>query len=175
MTALIDDLRFQPDTSEQFEEAFKNLAFNLGFIGHRPEVEYNKGPDNLWRIGQMQFLVIECKNGATVDRISKHYCDQLSGSMHWFEQEYGTGCSATPVIIHPVNIFKRECSPHPDTRVITSEKLEELRIALTNFSTMLSSPDNFAITERITEALRHFNFTPSTFIRKYTVGYQIEE
>ncbi len=152
MNALLDDIIFQPDTSDKFEAAIKELAFYIGFVGHRPEAEYKKGPDDLWRLSQSQFLVIECKNGAATDTISKHYCDQLSGSMNWFDQEYGADCFATPIIIHPVNMFSRESSPHRDARIITREKLEQLRNALRDFATMIATPSTFGNVDKVVEA-----------------------
>ncbi|WP_103908305.1 DEAD/DEAH box helicase, partial [Dehalococcoides mccartyi] len=134
MHAIIEDLVFLPETSEKFEEALNNVALSLGFIGQRPDAEYHKGPDNLWQINSEKFLVIECKNGSTDDEIIKRYCDQLSGHMNWFEEEYRSNAIATPIIIHPVNVFSKDCSPHPKTRVLNQGKLSELRCALEAFS-----------------------------------------
>jgi hypothetical protein len=174
INALLDELAFRPDISEKFEEAMKRLAVYIGFIGQRPEAEFKKGPDVLWRLGKLQCLVIECKNGATADTISKHYCDQLGGSINWFEQEYGSDCSATPIIIHPVSVFSRECSPHRGTRVITREKLDEFRSALQDFATMMATPSTFGNTEQAARALKHFNLTTDTLIDRFTVEYTIE-
>ncbi|MCV3262305.1 hypothetical protein OGZ01_00385 [Vibrio harveyi] len=83
--AVVDDLYFKPKSANKFEAAMDNLAKMLGFNSQRPELAYNKGPDNLWSIGNQQYLVIECKNEATSDTINKSYCNQLNGSSTWFE------------------------------------------------------------------------------------------
>jgi hypothetical protein len=56
----------------------------LGFGSHRPEREIGKGPDNLWAVGGLNYLVIECKSGVTAAQISKTDCNQLIGSVSWF-------------------------------------------------------------------------------------------
>src|SRR5699024_6534182 len=66
---LIEQLVFAKDTSNVFEQAVKELAETIGLKGQRPEKQYNKGPDNLWSVGYPLYFVIECKNGATTDKI----------------------------------------------------------------------------------------------------------
>jgi hypothetical protein len=75
MNGLLGDLVSVPDTASRFEQAMNQLAFFLSFKGQRPENEFGKGPDNLWEVGSLQYFVIEDKNGATTDLISK---DSLS-------------------------------------------------------------------------------------------------
>ena len=39
--------------------------------------------------GQLtKYLVIECKTEATTQTIKKDYCNQLSGSVNWFKENY---------------------------------------------------------------------------------------
>ncbi|MGC7854140.1 helicase, partial [Vibrio anguillarum] len=99
--AVIDDLYFKPKSANKFEAAMDSLAKMLGFNSQRPELAYNKGPDNLWSIGNQQYLVIECKNEATSDTINKSYCNQLNGSSTWFENQYDFTSQHTPIMIHP--------------------------------------------------------------------------
>jgi hypothetical protein len=76
-----------PDTASLFERTLAQVAFLIGLAGQRPEAETGRGPDVLWNIGGAHFLVIECKNGASTDEINKHDCNQLTGSMQWFDEK----------------------------------------------------------------------------------------
>ncbi|WP_457348965.1 hypothetical protein [Sphingomonas sp. UYP23] len=87
-----------------------------------PEDDYGKGPDNLWSLGGLNYLVIECKSGATSAKaISKHDCNQLTGSMIWFGKQYDNACSVTPVMVHQKITPEHAATLHPDARIITVE------------------------------------------------------
>jgi hypothetical protein len=105
--AILDDLAFQPCSFRRFEAAIDELGDHLGFAAHRPEVEYGRGPDNLWGFGAMRFAIIECKNEATSTIISKEYVDKSAGRRHWFAELYGPGCTTASVMIHPSNVVSR--------------------------------------------------------------------
>lgn len=175
INGLLDNLLFQPDTAAIFEETMKQLAIHIGFFGQRPEAEFGKGPDVLWGVGDLQYLVIECKNGAIAESISKSYCDQLAGSMNWFNNAYENDCHATPIIIHRVNLFNRSCSPPEHTRVITYKKLVELCNAVREFTAMVATPAVFGNEIEVAKALRHFHFTSREFINQFTSIYRVED
>jgi hypothetical protein len=115
------------DTSKDFEVAMELLASHLGFTAQRPEQSFNKGPDVLWEIGALKYLVISCKNEATTDTIFKRYADELSGHVNWFRETYDHTCSRVPVIMHQSRFFDQNASPPADTRIITQEKMEALK------------------------------------------------
>lgn len=138
VNGLIEDLSWNEDQTERFEAAVKNLGLFLGFGSQRPEVEIGKGPDNLWALGALQFFVVECKSGATSSLISKADCNQLLGSMEWFEANYDATCTARAIIIHPHHTFDRYSTPKPDTRVTDVAKLTELKIRLVAYASALS-------------------------------------
>lgn len=139
LNSILDDLIFLPDTSNRFEEAIKNIAFYLGFTAQRPESEFKRGPDNIWSLGELNYLVIECKNGVETDYIKKHDCNQLNGSIQWFLREYDTSCKFMPIMIHPSTIFHRECSPDKNIRIITKTGLEKLKQNIRSFINAISS------------------------------------
>lgn len=174
LNSILEDLIFLPDTSNKFERAVKEMAFFIGFISQRPESEFGKGPDVLWGVGQLNYFVIECKNGATTDFIKKHDCDQLSGSMNWFNQNYDTTCTAKPLLIHSTNLFEKHGSPHLHARVMTKDKLLGLKEALLAFAKALSYNENFCDQRLIEKNLLHFDFTPEKFLTKYSVKYKIQ-
>ncbi|WP_267378883.1 DEAD/DEAH box helicase family protein [Bacillus sp. GM_Baccil_2] len=168
--AIIDKLHFNEYSANNFEQAIKELGDHLGFVSQRPENEFNKGPDNLWATGENTALVIECKNEATAEAISKKYCNQLNGSVHWFQSQYPLITNVRPIMIHPYNKFEFAATPHPHTRIITNEKLEELRNNLTAFATQVASCKYDSIT--VAGLLKTFNLEPNLFINEYTMNYQ---
>lgn len=175
MNSYLEKLIFQPETAPVFEETMKQVALFIGFDGQRPEAEFNKGPDVLWEIGNLKYLVIQCKNGATTDSICKRYCDQLTGSMSWFGEKYDATCSATPIIIHPSNIFEHACSPHPDTRVMTRDKLDELRLNLKGFAqNIVSTENNRWSPQVISGVLDNYGLTSHSFVDKFTTRHRVK-
>jgi hypothetical protein len=168
VNALLEDLRFQPETAKAFEAAIFDLGFLLGFKAQRPENDQGKGPDDIWAVGGLKYYVIECKNGITGGKVNKHDCNQLAGSMNWFKDSYDDTCTAIPIMVHPSEIFEKAATPHPGTRVMTTERLNALRDALRGFARALGAPG--AITDRVkvAELIRHFKLTANDFVNAYT-------
>ncbi|WAH37473.1 DEAD/DEAH box helicase family protein [Alicyclobacillus dauci] len=170
---LLEQLIFKPDSAPVFEEACKELAFYLGFSAQRPEAEYKKGPDVLWEVGNLEYLVIECKNGATAPTINKHDCNQLNGSIVWFEEKYDSSCRFTPVMIHPYTVFEYASSPNRYIRIINTEKLDLLKSRVHGFAKALAAHGSFGDTKKIDELLNTYSLKASTFVQEYTVGFTV--
>ena len=83
-----------------------------------PERETGKGPDNFWNLGNSNFFVIECKNEATTDFISKDDCGQWSVSLNWAENKYGSDSIFTGIMIHRSNAFNFDAIPDKRVRII---------------------------------------------------------
>ncbi|WP_437939235.1 helicase C-terminal domain-containing protein [Sorangium sp. So ce341] len=108
MNAYLDALVFLPETADRFERTLAEVARLIGFASQEPERDFGHGPDVLWSVGHQRFFVIECKNGATVETICKDYCNQLTGSMVWFQNKYGDAAlRAVMRYIHPANSARR--------------------------------------------------------------------
>ncbi|AEH54990.1 DEAD/DEAH box helicase family protein [Heyndrickxia coagulans] len=109
VSTLLENIRFSPETSTQFEQAFYELGIVLGFEAQQPEREFGMGPDILWNIYEDEYLIIEAKNEVKTSReeIFKSEIEQLSNSMNWFEKEYPDK-SGIPVLIHPSFVLHRE-------------------------------------------------------------------
>lgn len=172
--ALLDDLIFKPGTSSRFEEAMADLATLFGFRSQRPENDTGRGPDVLWATGGLNFLVIECKNGAIGATINKHDCDQLGGSIRWFESKYDATCRRTPVIVHPTNVFEHHGTPPPDARVVTAEKLDQLKQAVRQFASSLAHLPNFGRQQDVSAILAHHKLATDMFLGAFTVKYRVE-
>ncbi|MDF2020012.1 MULTISPECIES: DEAD/DEAH box helicase family protein [unclassified Bacillus (in: firmicutes)] len=167
--AIIDKLIFTPNSSNLFEQAIKELGEHLGYASQRPENEFGKGPDNLWGSVTNYFFVIECKNEAITETISKGYCNQLNGSIIWFTEKYRGNMDFTPILIHPSNRFERAASPSPNIRIINAEKLESLRRNLREYAKQVAAA-NYE-TNIIANLLKTFYLEPELFREHYTVGF----
>ncbi|MGH1048589.1 DEAD/DEAH box helicase family protein [Bacillus mycoides] len=167
---LIDQLIFRPNTANIFEQAFMDLAFVLGYKGQRPENQFKKGPDNLWSINNSLYFVIECKNGATTEKISKHDCNQLNGSINWFYGKYDETNSLIPIMVHKSNNFEYAASPNQGIRIINESTLNDLKTNLKTFASGVI--ENLNNPHKVDELLKTFSFKENQFIDKYTVVYK---
>lgn len=169
VNGILDELQFKEDSSNVFEEGLKNIARYLGFDSQRPEQEYKKGPDVLWKIGELKYLVIECKNEATASTINKDYCNQLNGSGTWFETKYDNTCSYTPIMVHPSEVFEYAASPNPSIRIITKDKLDEFRQAAKEFIKSVATKNELSNHAVIREKLIAYELRAADFVNTYTV------
>lgn len=166
--SILNDLNFEENSSNRFEQAFKDLADVLGFKSQRPENEFNKGPDVLWSIGELEFLVIECKNEATSEYICKHDCNQLNGSREWFLTNYDRiNCICYPIMIHPSTTFEYACSPNKDILIMDYEMLNKFKKNISEFSRAISKPENFNNIVNIAKYLDHYGLTKNKIITTY--------
>jgi len=166
--SILDDLLFAPDSFNKFEAAIKNLGEHLGFDAHRPEIEFGKGPDDLWALGGQRFAIIECKNEATADEISKEYIDKSAGRRVWFSDTYGPGCSAESIIVHPSRVVSKYASPEHGLRVLTPKKLEDLKTACRTLASTISSLGSFGDIQGIARALAQLGLTADQIVSRFT-------
>lgn len=171
---ILDKLQFKPDTANVFEKAFNDIAYFIGFSARRPESEVGRGPDVLWRIGELKFLVIECKNGVTNEVICKHDCNQLNGSANWFTMNYDNSCECTPIMIHLGNVFEYASSPDARVRIINREKLDLLKANIQKFAQNVVLSGNFNNVENVNALLQEYRLTPEKIIDIYTTTFSIK-
>lgn len=135
--ALLEDLRFDPNRTDEFEQALADLARHIGLAAQRPEHDIGQGPDGLWALGQLKYWVIEAKSGATAKFIQKAYINQLAGSMNWFNRQYDASVSALPILIHPSDTLATDASAPTGARVVTETRMDALRSAVRDFADAL--------------------------------------
>jgi len=175
INALLEVLDFSQDTANRFEEALKDISFMLGFVSSRPEFERGKGPDNLWAIGNNSYLVIECKNGTITDTIKKHDCNQLNGSIVWFNNEYlGNGFTCFPIMIHNSNVFEHACSPDANIRIITPKHLAEFRCKVAAFAESLVDTSAYRNTAQTQRLLTQFKLLGNMLVNELTTGFRVK-
>ena len=166
--AVLADLQPDPDATEAFERSMVDLANHLGFAAQRPERELGVGPDVLWALGDLRFLVIECKSGANASAIGKRDLAQLGHSHDWFSEAYDGTCAATPVMIHPVNTCAADAVAAAGTRVMTFEKLTLLLAAVRSWSVAVASTASFEATDLARRLVEH-NLHAGAFPNEWTV------
>jgi hypothetical protein len=166
--ARLTDLTFEPGTYREFERAAADLAVLLGWSSSQPDRDTSQGPDVLWAVGEGTYWVIECKNGATVNVVSKHDSDQLSGSMNWFAREYGTTTEAIPVLVHPSHLFDTAAAPPRGTRVVTEDMLESLCEAVRAFAGAAAPYISQGDVKNVARRLTDHDLTPSTLLRAFS-------
>ncbi|GAA5416999.1 hypothetical protein Pryu01_02060 [Paraliobacillus ryukyuensis] len=167
---LIEQLVFMPETANTFEQAFMDLAYVLGYRGQRPEKQFRKGPDNLWSVGNSKYYVIECKNGAVTDYISKDDCNQLNGSINWFYEKYDEGNNHVPIMVHKSNKFDYAASPNKNIRIMNEGDLENLKTNLKNFAQAVAANANDV--NKVDDLMKSFFFKETQFIDKYTSNFK---
>lgn len=170
--ALLEDLSWDssPTKTKQFEEAIKILGLLLGFGSQRPDNETGIGPDNLWMVKESEYYVIECKSGAITDQIKKSYCNQLLSSLSWFEAEYKNS-HATPIMIHPVNVFEKHASPKEDMRIIDEVCLEKLKRQIKSYVNAVAGTNEIDKPQTVLKQLEYFELTEAKFINAYTAKF----
>ena len=157
---------------EKFEDALDTVGKALGFLCSRPDNENRGyGPDNLWAVDVSNYFVIECKNEATTKTISKHYCDQLSGSINWFYENYSNQYNCQPMMIHRSYIIDKVASPDKNMVVITENELGLFRQRIRSLYRDLSYNGNMTDVEKINELLKIHSLRKDDIVGNYTVKY----
>ena len=160
---------------EKFEEALNQIGIALGFVCSRPDKETGGyGPDNLWAIDSSKYLVIECKTEATTQTIKKDYCNQLSGSVNWFKENYAYPNECIPIIVHPSKFIDVVASPDENMRVMTEDELASFRKNLRDFYSALCQNGNINDVSKINELLRIHKLKKDDIVNMYTVKFERE-
>lgn len=173
LNGLLEDLEWDPEKTDRFEAAMRDLGAFLGFGSQRPEKEIGKGPDNLWAVGGLNYFVIECKSGVTTPQISKTDCNQLIGSVSWFVTAYDVSCQPTPVMVCPVHQYDRYSSPAASTRVIEAGGLQALKAALRGYGTAVAANRTYQNEIEVAKVLAHYKLTGTALLPTYSKGFTV--
>jgi hypothetical protein len=140
--AMLANIEWDPDHTGEAEAAFEQLGFHLGFGGQRPDHLYGIGPDNLWALSGDRHAVIELKTGVkTTAMIAKKDLGQLDQSLRWYRDNYTDTKDPVPVIVQAREVCERTGTPVSDMRVLTEEKLTQLKGAVTAMAVALARDD----------------------------------
>lgn len=172
VNSVIENLIFIEDTFNPFENAIDQVAKLIGFRSQRPENDTGKGPDNLWSMGGNEYLVIECKNGATAERISKHDCNQLNGSGAWFKSMYDQSATFRPVMIHHSIFPEYAATLNENSRIMTIGDLDKFKKSVLDFINAICSSDKIHDETFIRERLISCRLRAMDIINNYTSPFR---
>jgi hypothetical protein len=120
--------------------------------------------------GPADLAVIEGKSGAKGKIIWKRDINQLAGSAHWCQDQYGSDARVLPVVMDRSNIVQRTGTPPPGTRVITVEKLDCPKAAFRAFLTALAQDYGYRHAEKVARQLKQQHLGGGAIVPTYTVA-----
>ncbi|TJZ95651.1 DEAD/DEAH box helicase [Actinacidiphila oryziradicis] len=165
--ALLEEIVWDEERTNDAEAAWQGLGEHLGFTSTRPEKLYGTGPDNLWALTADRHAVTELKTGCTTDTIVKKDLDQLGGSVRW-DQEQHPGVDALAVMVHPSRVLDPKAIAVPGMRVITGQKLEDLKTAVVAYAVALGDgPGRWKDEQAVAAQLTHHRLTAGVLFQTY--------
>ena len=159
--------------TKRFERALKDI---LGLESYCPEGDKTiekGGPDNLIRVDENMYLVIECKNGVVPKNpICKNDCAQLLSSVEWFKRKY-ISASCTPVLVHPNYCFMPDASPNSNFHIMGPTEIKKLVEAIKRFCRAIQDRERknreVIRDQDMQRLIGDYELTGSEFVNKYTV------
>lgn len=141
-------------TASVFEGALDEIGKLLGFICDRPDKMIRKGPDNLWCIGNNEFIMFECKSEVsnTRNEITKTEVGQMNNHCGWFEREYRDAKVLRILIIPTKNVSYCADFTH-DVKIMRKGKLRDLK---NNIKSFIKEFKNYHINELSDEKINGF-------------------
>lgn len=168
--ALVEEIRWDDSATDEAEAAFERLGHHLGFTSERPERRYGTGPDNLWALTVDRHAVIELKTGSRAPSIDKHDADQLGGSIRWHAENYDD-VVAVPVLVHPQSVCSDLATRPEGTRVITPDKLDDLKKSVVALAVALAQDSgHWRVESVVAEQLAHHKLTGGTVLNTYSTA-----
>ena len=156
--------------SDKFEKALDEIGIFLGFKTQRPDKESKKGPDNLWFIGQNQYIMYECKNEVNKERefIFKSETGQMNNSIAWFNKNYSNSDVKNIMIIDTKKVTPAGGFNQP-VSVIKNKNLNKFKRNIKNFSAEFNSTDfNNLSSEKIQEYINVHKLDITSLLNLYT-------
>ena len=154
---ILGDLNFGVE-SEKFEKAIDDVGILLGFETQRPDKTLRKGPDNLWKIENSEFIMFECKSQVLTDRkeISKEEAGQMNSHCGWFEQEYGKDINFLPILIIPTKKLSYSANFTHNVRIMRSSNLNKLKKSIKMF---IKEFEKYELSDITSEKVNEFIYT----------------
>lgn len=165
--SIINNLIYSPMFDyKKFEEAVGMLGEFLGFHSSRPELDFDDGPDNLWRTENFD-LVIECKNNSQ-NNISRAESNQMTNSINWYKEIYKEDKRLVPVMLHRSALLENNAHANGTFKVINAEKLDILKMNLGKLSVEMAgkSPNTWS-NDELHSMLSRYHFTEAMFLNYY--------
>ncbi|OJV61020.1 MAG: hypothetical protein BGO38_09960 [Cellulomonas sp. 73-145] len=165
--ALLADLAWDPEHTDEAEQALCDLGEHLGFASRRPEKETGSGGDVLWCLGDNHYQPIEAKTGAETDFIAKKDVDQLGGTVRWVQERLRPSGEVIPLMMHPSAVAHATSTPPPGMRVIDTDHRAKLIAAVRAYATALAANDAYQQEDAVQQQLAHWGFNGRQFTTRY--------
>lgn len=167
--AVLANLVWDNDRTNDTEQALADLGEHLGFTSQRPERDFGKGGDVLWVIAEKHYLAIEAKSGVTANTpIWKKYVDQLGGFANWCKDEYGDDTSVTPMMMHPSAVVEQSSTAPQGAVGLTKQLADNLKAAALTLAKSLAANDAYKDPQKVQALLDAHKFSGAQFIAAYT-------
>ena len=166
--AVLADLCWDEDRTDETEAALAELADHIGLVSQRPEQDFGRGSDVLWALGRQTYAVIEAKSGSKGEVIWKRDINQLAGSAHWCQEEYGSDAKVLPVVMHRSNMVQRGWHASSGNAVLTVEKLDRLKVAFRAFVAAIAHDYGYRDAEKVARQLEQHHLGSDVIILRYT-------
>jgi replicative superfamily II helicase len=169
INSILDDLRFGV-VSERFEAAVFQLGLALGYASERPDKVWKKGPDNLWCLERGQYLLVECKNEAKLERSEIHKTEtgQFNNSYSWFSENY-PGATAHCVMIINTKTIGAGAGFNMETTIMREPRLRALRRNVKAFFQEFLQVKLLELEPRAVDAwLNHHSLGTDALIQRYS-------
>jgi hypothetical protein len=173
--AMLDEIQWDEERTEEAERAWEWLGNHLGFTSTRPEKLYGSGPDNLWALSAGRHAVTELKTGCTTTVIAKKDLDQLGGSVRW-DLEHYPGVQSVPVMVHPSSKHDGHGTAVQNMRVITPTKLEQLKLAVRDYAVALADGQGrWGDEQAVTAQLAHHKLDAGNLFQIYAEASHVAQ
>lgn len=171
LNSTLDSLRFGVK-ADDFEYAFNELGEFLGFLTGRPDKEWKEGPDNLWSLGNNEFLLVECKNQVETSRvtINKEETGQMNNASAWFTKNYGD-IKVTRVLVIPTKNVARAAGFTDEVKIMRNKNLKKIVNNVRNFYSEFKTSDFTSFSEE--QIQKHLD-THQLSVSELTANY-VEE
>ena len=104
--------------------------------------------------------------------IRKDYCNQLSGSVNWFKENYAPQNKCIPIMVHPSKFVEVVASPVENMRVMTEKELTCFRKNIRDFYRALCHDGSISDISKINELLSIYKLRKDDITNMYTVKFE---
>lgn len=166
---MLDSLQFGV-LAERFEKGVQDLGTALGFQCQQPDRQWKAGPDNLWAFKEGQFVLIECKNCVSAERveINKDESGQMNNACAWFDKNY-PGASSINIMITPARELGDAAGFNKSVFLMRESKLKRLKARTKSFFQEFRTFDLKDLSAGLVDnALKHHKLQMQTFVDEYT-------
>ncbi|WP_426709568.1 DEAD/DEAH box helicase [Cetobacterium sp. SF1] len=173
LDGIFEDLCFEVE-AEKFEDALKDIGILLGFESQRPDKEFKVGPDNLWYLGDNNYIMFECKSQVKSERecIKKTEAGQMSSHIGWFNEQYPNS-SIMGILVIPTNKLANDANFVGNIKIMRAPELKKLKTKIKEFIKSFSQYKFESLTEDdINRALSIYKLDIKSLKDNYVANYK---